>query len=248
MLSSQQRRAPNRPEPSSCCEAFEEILGQRHASFGSQLGEGDPTANRNPAPAPHMQRLWGKAERAGNPLFPHAVYKVAVGVSYACHAKGIHAMLMTCNPVMLIAPLRPLSFTVRMKDVAERIRQRYEELDLKQAEVARASGLSTARFGNYCSGSRTPDIFTLARIARALQTTTDWLLGLSEEPERDVYGVVSRLLELEGMSHDRVVVIAQAAQEALRLLNVLPDSSANSEKASLAAQAVWRLKRPSKPN
>lgn len=129
-----------------------------------------------------------------------------------------------------------------MVTLGSRIRQRFEELGISQAEAARAANCSTARFGNYVTGTRNPDLETLARIATALRTTTDWLLGLSDAAPVDIEAVLRRILELDGMPAPRAAVIAQAAEEALRLLASLPSGGDGQTRALLAAQAAWQLK------
>ena len=65
-----------------------------------------------------------------------------------------------------------------MKGFTTRIRERAKTLDLPLAEVARRAGLSERRFGHYASGRSEPNLTTLVRIAEALDTTPDQLLGL----------------------------------------------------------------------
>ena len=65
-----------------------------------------------------------------------------------------------------------------MKGFTTRIRERAKTLDLPLAEVARRAGLSERRFGHYASGRSEPNLPTLVRIAEALDTTPDQLLGL----------------------------------------------------------------------
>jgi len=129
-----------------------------------------------------------------------------------------------------------------MDSLGTRIRQRFDELGISQAEAARASKCSTARFGNYVTGTSNPDLETLARIAIALRTTTDWLLGVSDAAPVDIEVVLRRILELDGMPAPRASVIAQAAEEALRLLASLPSGGDAQTRALLAAQAAWQLK------
>jgi len=129
-----------------------------------------------------------------------------------------------------------------MDDLGIRIRQRFNELGISQAEAARASKCTTARFGNYVTGTRNPDLETLARIAVALRTTTDWLLGVSDAAPVDIEVVLRRILELDGMPAARAVVIAQAAEEALKLLASLPSGGDAQTRALLAAQAAWQIK------
>lgn len=65
-----------------------------------------------------------------------------------------------------------------MDQFATRLRQRAKELGISHAEAARRSGLSERRYAHYVSGIREPDLATLVRIAKALQTTPNALLGV----------------------------------------------------------------------
>jgi transcriptional regulator with XRE-family HTH domain len=74
-----------------------------------------------------------------------------------------------------------------MDQFAARLRQRAQELGISNAEAARRSGLNEQRYGHYVKGRREPDLATLVRIARALETTPDDLLLLDTtkvEPSR----------------------------------------------------------------
>ncbi len=64
---------------------------------------------------------------------------------------------------------------------ADRLRARIEALSLPHAEVARRTGLDPRRFGHYATGLREPDFQTLIRIAKALATTPDALLGVADD-------------------------------------------------------------------
>lgn len=70
-----------------------------------------------------------------------------------------------------------------MDRFAKNLRDRAKDLGLTNAEVARKADLSEQRFGNYVTGLREPDLSTLVRIATALETTPDHLLGVSLLPE-----------------------------------------------------------------
>ena len=65
-----------------------------------------------------------------------------------------------------------------MDQFASGLRQRAKELGISHAEAARRSGLSERRYAHYVSGIREPDLATLVRIARALETTPNALLGI----------------------------------------------------------------------
>jgi transcriptional regulator with XRE-family HTH domain len=68
-----------------------------------------------------------------------------------------------------------------MEKFASNLRKRAEELGISNAEAARRSGLSERRYGNYVTGRREPDLATLVRIAKTLETTPNDLLGLGDE-------------------------------------------------------------------
>ncbi|MCB5202613.1 helix-turn-helix transcriptional regulator [Neorhizobium sp. T786] len=64
-----------------------------------------------------------------------------------------------------------------MEPFATNLRRRAEQLGITHAEVARRSGLTERRYGNYVSGLREPDLQTLVRIASTLDVTIDELVG-----------------------------------------------------------------------
>ena len=64
-----------------------------------------------------------------------------------------------------------------MEIFAKLLRDRAAELEISHAEAARRSGLDERRYSHYVSGIREPDLATLSRIAVALETTPNDLLG-----------------------------------------------------------------------
>lgn len=67
-----------------------------------------------------------------------------------------------------------------MEILARQLRQRAEALGLSNAEVARQLGLSERRYSHYAAGKREPDLAMVVRIAKALGTTPNELLGFGE--------------------------------------------------------------------
>jgi transcriptional regulator with XRE-family HTH domain len=67
-----------------------------------------------------------------------------------------------------------------MKLFTKRVRERAKSIGLPLAEVARRAGLSERRFGHYASGRSEPDLASLIRIAEALDTTPNQLLGIED--------------------------------------------------------------------
>lgn len=135
-----------------------------------------------------------------------------------------------------------------MDEIAERMRQRLEATGLSQKVIAERAGISTQRLGNYIQGTRTPDIFIFAKIAKALETSTDWLLGMPSVIEEAYNPVVTRLLQLEGLPPERAELIVETAQEAVRLLLSLPPGGNDRDRSQMAAQLAWQAKASPTPH
>lgn len=58
----------------------------------------------------------------------------------------------------------------------DRIQQKLDELHLKQADIARATGKSTAAVTKWLRGENVPKADSLKQIAQLLNTTDEWLL------------------------------------------------------------------------
>ncbi len=63
---------------------------------------------------------------------------------------------------------------------AVRLRQCLIERKLSQSAFARILGISQDSINSYCTGRREPDFDILISIAKTLNVTTDYLLGLSD--------------------------------------------------------------------
>lgn len=107
-----------------------------------------------------------------------------------------------------------------MKLFGERLRKQAHHLGISSAEAARRAGLAERRFNNYCNDEREPDLATLVRIAQALETTPDHLLGISEPPARghhetllDRISSAARALPLSELEIVAIQVEALAANQ-----------------------------------
>lgn len=80
--------------------------------------------------------------------------------------------------------------TVPMDVFAENLRKRAKQLGISNAEAARLSGLEERRYAHYVSDRREPDLATLVKIADALGTTPNLLLGVvdpvADDPKKAV--------------------------------------------------------------
>lgn len=64
---------------------------------------------------------------------------------------------------------------------AERLRQLREEKCLYQKDIAQYLGISTSAYGYYEQGQREPDIETINKLADFFGTTSDYILGRSDQ-------------------------------------------------------------------
>ena len=129
-------------------------------------------------------------------------------------------------------------------NLASRIQGAMDALGIKPAEAARRCDMSAQRFNNYIKGKRLPDVQTLLKIADALEVTPNHLLEVNESETDDLIDILGRLLELDGLDHQRARTIAEAAAAANRLLKALPNEASSSDLRRIAVQAVWSAQRP----
>lgn len=64
--------------------------------------------------------------------------------------------------------------------LGERIKQRRLKLGMRQETLAVIAGVTQAQISRYESNDQEPTASTVAALADALQTSTDWLLGMTE--------------------------------------------------------------------
>ncbi|MBN9136899.1 MAG: helix-turn-helix transcriptional regulator [Phyllobacterium sp.] len=72
-----------------------------------------------------------------------------------------------------------------MEQFASNLKKRAAELGISNSEAGRRAGLSERRYGNYIADRREPDLATVVRIAKVLQTTPDRLLSFGDETEAE---------------------------------------------------------------
>lgn len=64
----------------------------------------------------------------------------------------------------------------------ERLRTARDLRGLSQGELGRRAGLPSSSIAHFEGGSRKPSFDTLRKLANALEVTTDYLLGRTEDP------------------------------------------------------------------
>lgn len=72
-----------------------------------------------------------------------------------------------------------------MTTIGKRIKALREDMDLSQKELAVKANITEATLSRYENDLREPKVSVIIRLARELNTTTDFLLGVSEYPYCD---------------------------------------------------------------
>ena len=90
----------------------------------------------------------------------------------------------------------------------ERLKNRRTELGITQADAAKLIGVSQPAYQRYETGIRTPSIQVVKEMAKALNTSVDYLSGKSEQGSSEyiiinrndsplLFAVVSQCIELD---------------------------------------------------
>lgn len=110
-----------------------------------------------------------------------------------------------------------------MKIFGERLKQQAQSLGISNAVAARRAGLAERRFNNYCNDEREPDLATLAKIARTLETTPNYLLGFGEVTEKGKRAqLIARLNSAARMLPDNELELVAVQLDALAAKHRLP--------------------------
>lgn len=72
-----------------------------------------------------------------------------------------------------------------MDTIAQRISKARRYLNLNQKELAQRANITEASLSRYENGIREPKSAVLLRLSEALEVSTDYLLGLSEDMDSD---------------------------------------------------------------
>lgn len=75
-----------------------------------------------------------------------------------------------------------------MLSLGDRIAVRRKQLQLSQEQLAQMIGTNQKQISRYENDQNDPTADVVAALANALDTTTDWLLGLTDNPERPMRG------------------------------------------------------------
>ncbi len=78
-----------------------------------------------------------------------------------------------------------------------RIRDLREDLDLRQIDVANATGIDQKTLSNYETGKTNPDSFSIIKLADFFNVTTDYLLGYSNSSLKTQNDILNKLNDIE---------------------------------------------------
>ena len=90
-----------------------------------------------------------------------------------------------------------------MNDIGKKITELLKKMNMTQKELSDLINTSEANLSRYLSGERNISIDTLSNIATALHTTTDYLLGKTDNIDDFEYKDVERILARKSETLDR---------------------------------------------
>lgn len=91
-----------------------------------------------------------------------------------------------------------------MNTFGDRLKYLRQRKNLKQSELGELLGLSGSAVGSWEREVRQPDLETVGRLARELDVSTDYLLGLTDEVSQEN----GRATDLRTFLHDSEVMFA----------------------------------------
>ena len=71
-----------------------------------------------------------------------------------------------------------------VKELGQRIKEMINEKGITQRELAKKMGYSRNLICMWCSGIRLPNVVALKYLANEFNTTSDYLLGISDDKRR----------------------------------------------------------------
>ncbi len=84
-----------------------------------------------------------------------------------------------------------------MNEYRNRIRDLREDMDLRQIDVAMATGIDQKTLSNYETGKTNPDSYSVIKLAEFFGVTTDYLLGYSKSNLKTKKEIIDKLTDIE---------------------------------------------------
>ena len=78
-----------------------------------------------------------------------------------------------------------------------RIRELREDRDLRQIDVANATGIDQKTLSNYETGKTNPDSFSIIKLAEYFNVSTDYLLGASDYNFSDTEKLIDEIAAIQ---------------------------------------------------
>jgi transcriptional regulator with XRE-family HTH domain len=121
----------------------------------------------------------------------------------------------------------------------DRLKWMREAKKLTQDEMSQLSGLAMSQISRYENGRSDPDAIQIRKLALALDVTSDYLLGLSDDPETSYrpemkYTIQEQMLIAKWRAGSLDEVASEALSESIRRkkLNSSDDTQPNSENST----------------
>lgn len=111
-----------------------------------------------------------------------------------------------------------------MSTFSERLTAMLHKRDMTQKQLAEKTGITASAMSYYVRGARTPSGDILTKIASALDTSTDYLLGAVDEPE-----MVRQNSELHYLQRNLSKLDPERLRKAEDLLKMVFDDIFNDE-------------------
>lgn len=90
-----------------------------------------------------------------------------------------------------------------------RIRDLREDMDLRQIDVANATGIDQKTLSNYETGKTNPDSYAIIKLADFFNVTADYLIGRTDESTRKINEIKEKI---ENIQNDLSEVISKLKQ------------------------------------
>ena len=84
-----------------------------------------------------------------------------------------------------------------MDIIKNKLRDLREDLDLRQIDVAKETGIDQKTLSNYETGKTNPDSYSLIKLADFYQVTIDYLLGYSTLNLKSNNDIITKLDKIE---------------------------------------------------
>ena len=78
-----------------------------------------------------------------------------------------------------------------------RIRDLREDRDLRQIDVAKATGIDQKTLSNYETGKTNPDSYAIIRLCDFFGTSADYLIGRTDEKAEKIYNIKNKINDVQ---------------------------------------------------